>query len=130
MLTKSLIQQPTAGTGGGRGSIGSTTSTTTSGSGSVALQRPSGHKNQLGVLNGVFVPCLLNIMGIILFLRLSWAVGQVGSRATLFSRVVATHRRQPFFSLADTTTYTLSSRTCRTSVVVPSSKCLFNRHGG
>ena len=35
-------------------------------------------KNQLGTLNGVFFPCLLNIFGVILFLRLGWAVGQAG----------------------------------------------------
>ena len=35
-------------------------------------------RNALGTLNGVVVPCLLNIMGVILFLRLGWSVGQVG----------------------------------------------------
>jgi hypothetical protein len=35
-------------------------------------------KNQLATLNGVFVPCSLNIMGIILFLRFGWGVGQAG----------------------------------------------------
>lgn len=34
--------------------------------------------NQLKTLNGVVVPCMLNIMGIVLFLRLGWGVGQVG----------------------------------------------------
>ncbi|GBG23984.1 Solute carrier family 12 member 9 [Hondaea fermentalgiana] len=34
--------------------------------------------NQLGVFNGVLVPCLLNILGVILFLRIGWAVGQAG----------------------------------------------------
>lgn len=38
----------------------------------------SHEKNNLGVVNGVFVPCMLNIVGAILFLRLSWAVGQAG----------------------------------------------------
>lgn len=42
-----------------------------------ASSAPS-HKNQLGTINGCYVPCLLNIMGIVLFLRLSWAVGQAG----------------------------------------------------
>ena len=32
--------------------------------------------NQLGLVNGVIVPCMLNIVGAILFLRMSWAVGQ------------------------------------------------------
>eukprot|EP01084_Bolivina_argentea_P231195 389936_1 len=35
-------------------------------------------RNKLGTINGCFVPCLLNIMGIILFLRLGWGVGHVG----------------------------------------------------
>lgn len=35
-------------------------------------------RNQLGLLNGVVIPCLLNILGVILFLRLGWAVGQAG----------------------------------------------------
>jgi len=34
--------------------------------------------NKLTTLNGCYVPCLLNIMGIILFLRLGWAVGEAG----------------------------------------------------
>ena len=34
--------------------------------------------NNLGTLNGVYIPCLMNILGIILFMRLSWAVGQAG----------------------------------------------------
>ena len=33
-------------------------------------------KNKLGTLNGVFIPCWLNIMGIILFLRMGWGVGK------------------------------------------------------
>ena len=40
-------------------------------------------KNELGVLNGVLVPCLLNILGVILFLRLGWAVGHAGWGGTL-----------------------------------------------
>eukprot|EP00040_Diaphanoeca_grandis_P027474 m.156509 g.156509 ORF g.156509 m.156509 type:complete len:941 (-) comp30999_c0_seq1:52-2874(-) len=35
-------------------------------------------KNQLGTINGCYVPCLLNIMGIVLFMRLPWATGQAG----------------------------------------------------
>merc|ERR1719295_1333920 len=34
--------------------------------------------NKLGTLNGCYVPCLLNIMGIILFERLGWGIGQIG----------------------------------------------------
>ena len=31
----------------------------------------------LGTFSGCYVPCVINIIGIILFLRLPWAVGQV-----------------------------------------------------
>ena len=37
-----------------------------------------GHKNALGTFNGCYIPCCLNILGIILFLKLGWAVGQAG----------------------------------------------------
>ena len=47
------------------------------------------HKNKLGTLPGVFVPCCLNIMGIILFMRLGWGVGQAGVLGTLFIILVA-----------------------------------------
>ncbi|RHZ25550.1 hypothetical protein DYB37_001099 [Aphanomyces astaci] len=40
--------------------------------------KPSSVLNQLGTFNGVYVPCLLNIIGVILFLRLGWAIGQAG----------------------------------------------------
>lgn len=33
---------------------------------------------KLGMMSGVFVPTLLTILGVILFLRLGWVVGQVG----------------------------------------------------
>ncbi|MES1916420.1 MAG: hypothetical protein MHM6MM_008238, partial [Cercozoa sp. M6MM] len=35
-------------------------------------------KNQLGTLNGVYVPCVLNILGVVLFLQLGWGIGQMG----------------------------------------------------
>eukprot|EP01084_Bolivina_argentea_P108180 193328_1 len=41
------------------------------------------HHNQLGTINGCYVPCLLNIMGIVLFERLGWGIGQVGIRNVL-----------------------------------------------
>ena len=34
--------------------------------------------NALGTLTGVYLPCLQNILGVILFLRLSWIVGEAG----------------------------------------------------
>jgi hypothetical protein len=43
---------------------------------------PPGHsktiKNQLGTLNGCFIPCCLNIMGAVMFMRLGWATGEAG----------------------------------------------------
>jgi solute carrier family 12 sodium/potassium/chloride transporter 2 len=33
---------------------------------------------KLDWINGVLVPCLLNIWGVIMFLRLGWVVGQAG----------------------------------------------------
>ncbi|XP_019629351.1 PREDICTED: solute carrier family 12 member 4-like isoform X5 [Branchiostoma belcheri] len=35
-------------------------------------------KNQLGTLIGVYLPCLQNILGVLLFVRLSWIVGMAG----------------------------------------------------
>jgi potassium/chloride transporter 9 len=35
-------------------------------------------KGKLGTFQGVYVPCMLSIIGVILFLRLGWAVGQAG----------------------------------------------------
>ena len=39
--------------------------------------------NQLGLINGVIVPCSLNILGVVLFLWLPWAVGQAGGQDVL-----------------------------------------------
>lgn len=38
---------------------------------------------KLGWIVGVVIPCLLNIWGVMLFLRLSWVVGQAGIAQTL-----------------------------------------------
>lgn len=38
---------------------------------------------KLGWIQGVLIPCLLNIWGVMLFLRLSWVVGQSGVIETL-----------------------------------------------
>ena len=46
-------------------------------------------KNKLGTLNGVYAPCLLNIMGVILFERLGWSVGQLGVGYVLLIILVA-----------------------------------------
>ena len=39
---------------------------------------PQGKIIKFGWLDGVFMRCLLNIWGVMLFLRLSWVVGQAG----------------------------------------------------
>ena len=44
---------------------------------------PTGHAIKLGWIVGVMVPCLLNIWGVMLFLRLSWVVSQSGIWQTL-----------------------------------------------
>lgn len=41
-------------------------------------QSPAGHGVKLGWIQGVLIPCLLNIWGVMLFLRLSWVVAQSG----------------------------------------------------
>lgn len=44
-----------------------------------------GSVDKLGTLKGVYLPCLQNILGVILFLRLPWIAGQAG---TILSSVV------------------------------------------
>lgn len=44
----------------------------------VPTEPPSGHGIKLGWIQGVLIPCLLNIWGVMLFLRLSWVVAQSG----------------------------------------------------
>jgi amino acid transporter len=36
------------------------------------------NKGGLGAMSGVFVPCMLSIIGLVLFLRLGWSVGEAG----------------------------------------------------
>lgn len=56
---------------------------------------PSSHeenthvKNKLGTITGCYVPCLLNILGIVLFERLGWAVGQIGIAHVISIYIVA-----------------------------------------
>ena len=40
-------------------------------------------RNTLGAINGCYVPCLLNILGAVLYLRIGWAVGQMGMMGAL-----------------------------------------------
>lgn len=44
---------------------------------------PKNH-NQLHLVNGVIVPCMLHMMGILFFLRITWAVGVTGWVGTLW----------------------------------------------
>ncbi len=46
-------------------------------------------KNKLGTCNGVIIPCLLNIFGAIIFVRLPWAVGQSGWLGVILQFAVA-----------------------------------------
>ncbi|XP_037954068.1 bumetanide-sensitive sodium-(potassium)-chloride cotransporter-like isoform X2 [Teleopsis dalmanni] len=43
----------------------------------------TGHSVKLGWIMGVMIPCLLNIWGVMLFLRLSWVIGESGILQTL-----------------------------------------------
>ncbi|MGB7342785.1 MAG: amino acid permease [Pirellulaceae bacterium] len=45
--------------------------------------RPSGDGNQFGTFGGVFTPCVLTILGVIMFLRFGSVVGQAGVWAAL-----------------------------------------------
>ena len=45
-------------------------------------------KNRLGTINGVYTPCLLNILGVILFERLGWGVGQLGAGMVMLIFVI------------------------------------------
>eukprot|EP00301_Raphidiophrys_heterophryoidea_P001623 c10778_g2_i1.p1 GENE.c10778_g2_i1~~c10778_g2_i1.p1 ORF type:complete len:1041 (-),score=259.79 c10778_g2_i1:467-3331(-) len=40
--------------------------------------RPKSAKQGLDTFSGVYVPCMLSIIGLVLFLRLGWAIGQAG----------------------------------------------------
>jgi len=46
------------------------------------------HHNQLGAFNGVFIPCLLTILGVILFLRFGFAIAQLGWMLVLLVFVI------------------------------------------
>ena len=41
-------------------------------------QDPPQPEGRIGTLLGVFIPCLLNILGVALFLRLGWVIGNAG----------------------------------------------------
>lgn len=42
------------------------------------MNKPQGNKARFGTFAGVFTPNVLTILGIILFLRTGWVVGQAG----------------------------------------------------
>ena len=50
---------------------------------SASTSQEGGTRNQLNVINGCYVPCLLNILGAVLYLRIGWAVGQAGMLGAL-----------------------------------------------
>nr|XP_046237301.1 solute carrier family 12 member 6-like isoform X6 [Scatophagus argus] len=45
---------------------------------SIGEKKKAGKSPQMGTLMGVYLPCLQNIFGVILFLRLTWVVGTAG----------------------------------------------------
>ena len=68
----------------------------------------------MGTLMGVYLPCLQNIFGVILFLRLTWMVGtwtpaliwRVGTRGQVLIWTLGTRVRVPVLTL-----YNLSAPT-------------------
>jgi hypothetical protein len=42
----------------------------------------SSNKKMLGTIEGVYLPCLQNILGVIIFLRFPWIIGQAGTNIT------------------------------------------------
>ena len=52
--------------------------------------QPKAAAVKFGWIEGVFVRCLLNIWGVMLFLRMSWIVGQAGILNTIFIILLAT----------------------------------------
>jgi len=48
------------------------------------------HKASLGTFFGVFLPCLLTILGVILFVRLGWVAGNLGLAETWLLVTIAT----------------------------------------
>merc|ERR1719247_3469939 len=50
-------------------------------------------KNQMNTMNGCYIPCLLNILGAVLFLRVGFSIGMMGFWGALgifaFSELIA-----------------------------------------
>ena len=49
------------------------------GGGGGTLEPPAASKNKLGTFLGVYIPTVLGIFGVVIFLRLSWITGQAGT---------------------------------------------------
>ena len=49
----------------------------------IALDKDSAANNKLGAFGGVFTPSILTILGVIMYLRFGWVVGNVGLIGTL-----------------------------------------------
>eukprot|EP00164_Ancoracysta_twista_P004589 GFYU01006193.1.p1 GENE.GFYU01006193.1~~GFYU01006193.1.p1 ORF type:complete len:905 (+),score=254.32 GFYU01006193.1:71-2716(+) len=47
------------------------------------------HGNQLGTFMGVYIPCMMSIFGVIIFLRLGWALGESGLLELLLIFLIA-----------------------------------------
>ena len=53
-------------------------------------------KNSLGTINGCYIPCLLNILGAVLFLRVGFSIGMMGCVPALhMSTRMALHVHMP-----------------------------------
>ena len=51
----------------------------------------------MGTLMGVYLPCLQNILGVILFIRLSWIVGTAGALESFFIVLISCCTVSKFF---------------------------------
>ncbi|XP_071959287.1 solute carrier family 12 member 4-like isoform X2 [Antedon mediterranea] len=86
-------------------------------------QEPEGRDKQLknvapqmGTLMGVYLPCLQNILGVILFIRLTWIVGNAGALESFFIIVI---------SCATTSLTAISMSAVATNGVVPAGGSYF-----
>mgnify|MGYP001791730948 FL=1 len=62
----------------------------TSNSSDAATLSTKNEATGLGTFGGVFTPSILTILGVIMYLRFGWVVGQVGLPATLLIVTIAT----------------------------------------
>ena len=60
------------------------------GSGAGASVAPAGARRGLGTFGGVFTPSILTILGVIMYLRFGWVLGNAGLRNTLIIVTIAT----------------------------------------